>query len=32
MKNYNNSNLKFRAYLKDNEIQEMAKTGLVRFF
>jgi hypothetical protein len=30
MKN-NNNNPKFRTYLKDNEIQEMVKTGFVRY-
>ena len=32
MKNYNNNNLKFRTYLKDNEIQEMVKPGFVKYF
>jgi len=31
MKYYNNNNLKFGTYLKDNEIQEMVKAGFVRF-
>jgi len=30
MKN-NNNYLKFRTYLKDDEIQEMVKTGFVRY-
>jgi hypothetical protein len=30
MKN-NNNNLKLRTYLKDNEMQEMVKTGFVRY-